>query len=210
MIGTKRRTMRSSKHRLGPSGRMQKIGKRTKMHALFDAVSEMTGAYRLAALGRRSIIALTAKVKTPSRLHLGTGVSVQRGSIVHCGGKTWSGGQGHVRLCDGVAIGPYCILYGAGGIDVDEHVHFGPGVKLMSQSGQHDAKRLGPDPTYNLAPIRIGAGSWIGAGAVILGGTTLGRCVNVAPNSVVAGSVPDYAVVVGNPGRVVMKNEVLK
>lgn len=180
------------------------------MHALLDVVSEISGAYRLAALWRHSLIALTAKVKSPSRLRLGRRVSVQKGSILHCGGKAWSDGLGYVRLGNGVAIGPYCILYGAGGIDIEENVHFGPGVKLMSQAGRHDAKRLGPDPTYNLAPIRIGAGSWVGAGAVILGGSTLGRCVNVAPNSVVAGVVPDYAVVAGNPGRVVMKNEVLK
>lgn len=80
----------------------------------------------------------------------------------------------------------------------------------MSQAGCHDAKRLGRHPTYNLAPIRIGTGSWIGSGATILGGATLGCCVNVGPNSVVAGDVPDYAVVVGNPARVVMKNEALK
>ena len=189
---------------------MQKENKRMKVHAMLDAVSEITGAYRLAALRLHSVIALTAKVKSPSRLRLGKRVSVQRGSILHCGGKAWSDGKGQVQLGNGVAIGPYCILYGAGGIDIEEHVHLGPGVKLMSQAGRHDIKRLGPDPTYNLASIRIGAGSWIGAGAVILGGSTLGRCVNVAPNSVVAGAIPDYAIVAGNPGRVMMKNEVLK
>jgi len=182
--------------------------KQTKLRALRDAVSELTGAYRIGALLRgRGVIAWSARVKSPSRLTLGRGVSVQLGSIVHCGGKPWSEFEGHVRLGDGVAIGPYCILYGAGGIELCDYVHLGPGVKLMAQAGRHDAKRLGPDPTYNFAPIRIGAGSWIGAGAVILGGATLGRCVNVAPNSVVVGEVPDYAVVVGNPARVVMKNE---
>lgn len=189
---------------------MQAVSKRTKPRAWLDAISEITGVYRLVALRHRCIIALSAKVKSPSRLMLGRGVRVQSGSIVHCGGKAWSDFLGYVRLGSGVAIGPYSILYGAGGIELGDYVHLGPGVQLMSQAGKHDAKRLGPNPTYNFAPIRIGAGSWIGAGAVILGGTTLGRCVNVAPNSVVSGEVPDYAVVVGNPARVLMKNEVIK
>lgn len=185
-------------------------GKPTKWRALSDAIVELTGVYRVTAWHRRSVIALSARVKTPSRLLLGHHVSVQSGSILHCGGKAWAGYAGFIRLGNGVSIGPYCILYGAGGIALDDYVHLGPGVMLMSQAGRHDAKRLGPHPTYNLAPIRIGTGSWIGSGATILGGATLGCCVNVGPNSVVAGDVPDYAVVVGNPARVVMKNEALK
>jgi acetyltransferase-like isoleucine patch superfamily enzyme len=57
--------------------------------------------------------------------------------------------------------------------------------------------------------IRIGAGSWVGAGAVILGGSEIGRCVSVAPNAVVSGVVPEFAVVAGNPARVVFKNEAI-
>lgn len=170
---------------------------------------EISGAYRLFALASGSAIAWSAQVKTPSRLRMGIGCTIQRGAIVHCGGKVWCGYGGQVRLGRGVVVGPYCVVYGAAGIELADFVHLGPGVKLMSQSGRHDSKRLGPHPSYNLEPIRIGAGSWIGAGAVILGGSRIGICVNVSPNSVVAGDIPDYAVVVGNPHRVVMKNEAI-
>lgn len=184
-----------------------KSGINSCMQRWIDLFSELTGAYRLSALGKRGVIALSARVKSPSRLLLGRGVSIQRGAILHCGGKKWSGYGGHVRLRDGVRIGPYCVIYGAGGVDLGEHVHLGPGVKVMSQAGKHDANRLTPSPTYLLDPIRIGAGSWIGAGAVILGGSEIGRCVSVAPNAVVSGAIPDFAVVAGNPARVVFKNE---
>lgn len=174
-----------------------------------DLFSEFTGAYRLLALGKRCVIALSARVKSPSRMHLGRDVSIQCGAILHCGGKKWSGYRGHVRLQDGVRIGPYCVIYGAGGVDLGEHVHLGPGVKVMSQAGKHDASRVTSSPTFLLDPIKIGAGSWIGAGAVILGGSEIGRCVSVAPNSVVSGVIPDFAVVAGNPARVVFKNETI-
>ena len=176
---------------------------------LWEFALEVSGLYRLFALVGGSAIAWTSQVKTPSRLRIGSGSTIQRGAIVHCGGKSWCDYGGHVRLGRGVVVGPYCMVYGAAGIDLADFVHLGPGVKLMSQSGRHDSKRLGPYPSYNFAPISIGAGSWIGAGAVILGGTRIGTCVNVSPNSVVSGDIPDYAVVVGNPHRVVMKNEAI-
>jgi acetyltransferase-like isoleucine patch superfamily enzyme len=48
----------------------------------------------------------------------------------------------------------------------------------------------------------IGDGSWIGANAVITAGVQIGRNVVVAGGSVVTKNVPDYAVVGGNPARV--------
>src|SRR5574337_489436 len=121
MIGTVRRcTRRSVKHLLRISRRMLTSGKPTKWRALSDAIAELTGVYRVTAFHRRSVIALSARVKTPSRLLLGHHVSVQSGSILHCGGKAWAGYAGFIRLGNGVSIGPYCILYGAGGIALDD------------------------------------------------------------------------------------------
>lgn len=179
------------------------------LQRLLDLGVEMSGIYRLSAFRKGNIIAFSARVKSPSRLSMGNDVAIQQGTILHCGGKAWCGYRGYIRLGNGVKIGPYCIIYGAGGIALDDHVHLGPGVKLMSQAGRHDAKRLTSQPNYLLDAIYIGAGSWIGAGAVILGGTQTGRCVSVAPNAVVSGTIPDYAVVVGNPSRIVFKNEAL-
>ena len=51
--------------------------------------------------------------------------------------------------------------------------------------------------------IVIGQNCWIGAKAILLGGTRLGEGVIVGAASVVANEVPDYAVVAGNPARVV-------
>ncbi len=51
--------------------------------------------------------------------------------------------------------------------------------------------------------VRIGDDVWIGAGARILDGASIGSGVIVAANAVVAGSVPDRAIVRGDPARVV-------
>ncbi|MGH3282697.1 MAG: acyltransferase [Trebonia sp.] len=52
-------------------------------------------------------------------------------------------------------------------------------------------------------PVSIGAGSWLGAGAIILPGTAIGRNVVVAAGSVVRGEVPDRCVVAGVPAKIV-------
>jgi serine acetyltransferase len=55
------------------------------------------------------------------------------------------------------------------------------------------------------APVSIGAGSWLGTGAVVLPGATIGRNVVVAAGSVVRGNVPDHCVVGGVPARVIRR-----
>lgn len=59
---------------------------------------------------------------------------------------------------------------------------------------------------WNNAPVRIGAGCWLGHGSIILPGTTLGRGVVVAAGSVVRGEMPDHCVVAGVPARIVRRH----
>src|SRR5688572_27148358 len=117
--------------------RMSNVQATSRITRLVDRLSELTGWYRLAALSSGSLISFGVVVKSPSRLTTGKGVQVQRGTLLHAGGKAWCGYSGHIRLGDGVRIGPHCVVYGAGGIEMGEHSHLGPGVKLMSQSGRH-------------------------------------------------------------------------
>jgi len=52
----------------------------------------------------------------------------------------------------------------------------------------------------------IGDRVWIGTGAVIVGGITIGSDVLIAPNSFVNFSVPDNSLVFGNPGKIYKKD----
>ena len=60
------------------------------------------------------------------------------------------------------------------------------------------------DPDYNpdRSDINIADDVWIGYGAIVLSGVTIGRGAIVAAGSVVTKDVPPYAVVAGNPARV--------
>ena len=54
---------------------------------------------------------------------------------------------------------------------------------------------------YNM-PVRIGRNCWIGAGAIILPGVTIGDDTVVGAGSVVTRDLPEGVVAVGNPCRV--------
>lgn len=56
---------------------------------------------------------------------------------------------------------------------------------------------------YSRGPITIGAHTWIGASATVLDGVTVGKGCVIGAGSVVTKDVPDYAIVVGNPARVI-------
>lgn len=55
----------------------------------------------------------------------------------------------------------------------------------------------------SVKPVTIGNKAWIGFGASILKGVTVGEGAVVAANAVVTRDVPPYAVVAGNPARIV-------
>ena len=67
-----------------------------------------------------------------------------------------------------------------------------------------DRVKIGNDrQILTCKPIHIKKGAWIGAGASILPGVTVGRYSIVGAGAVVTKNVPDYAVVVGCPAKVV-------
>lgn len=89
-------------------------------------------------------------------------------------------------------------------VTIEDDVSLGPFVRLISDS--HDIgmkqRRTG---TPRVDPIVVGRGSWIGAGAIILGGVRVGSRSIVAAGSVVTQDVPDNVVVGGVPARIVKK-----
>lgn len=85
-----------------------------------------------------------------------------------------------------------------GGITVEDNAQIAANVQLISNN--HDPYDRSVLPCK---PVVIGKGAWIGAGATILPGVRVGRYAIVGAASVVTKDVPDYAVAVGNPARVI-------
>jgi acetyltransferase-like isoleucine patch superfamily enzyme len=109
-----------------------------------------------------------------------------------------------------VAIGDRCLIGKGSGIVGHDTVEIGDDVYTGHNVYITDANHGYEDPDTPIGrqfvdprPVRIGAGSWLGHGTIVLPGSSIGRHVVVGAGSVVTGVLPDFSVAVGNPARVI-------
>ena len=159
---------------------------------------------QFASCGRRSRIGRGARIVGAQFVHIGSGVTI--------GGQAWMNakddrgdGAPTLRIGDGTYIGRFVQ------INAWRNVVIGNNVLIADRVFISDADHNYADTN---TPIRLqgdsfrGAvilreGCWIGIGAVILPGVTIGRNSVVAANAVVTTDVPDRVVVGGVPAKVI-------
>lgn len=88
-----------------------------------------------------------------------------------------------------------------GDIYVGDYTEFGPNVTLATAGHPVLPELREKAYQYNL-PIRIGRNCWLGAGAVVLPGVTIGDNTVIGAGSVVTKDIPANVVAVGNPCKV--------
>ena len=139
---------------------------------------------------------------------------------IHIGAHTMLGPQ--VTLSAGMVPGQQCItdpvvsigdrcLIGKGSgivghlrIEIGDDVWTGHHVYITDQNhGYEDVDLPISKQSMPEKPVRIGNGSWLGHGTIVLPGSQIGDHVVVGANSVVTGTLPDNCVAVGAPARVV-------
>lgn len=94
----------------------------------------------------------------------------------------------------------HCVMLDAAPIWIGDDVMFGPGVQIYTVTHPLDAA-LRQSGIEQAKPIQIGHRVWIGGGAIILPGVTIGEDAVIAAGSVVTKDVPAGTVVKGNPAR---------
>ncbi len=109
-----------------------------------------------------------------------------------------------------VTIGDRCLIGRGSGIvghlciEIGDDVWTGHHVYITDQNhGYEDLDVPISRQTQPERAVRIGNGSWLGHGTVVLPGVTIGKHVVVGANSVVTKDIPDYSVAVGSPARVI-------
>ena len=100
-----------------------------------------------------------------------------------------------------VFINQNCTLYDLGGIDIGDDVMIGPNVSLITSG--HPISPAERRSGVVAKPIVIERNVWIAAGAIIIGGVTIGESSVVAAGSVVTKNVPPNVLVGGNPARII-------
>jgi acetyltransferase-like isoleucine patch superfamily enzyme len=144
---------------------------------------------------------IDAKGESNQGIRIGDGVFVGRNSILSCK-------NGDIELKDGANIGFNCEVFSA------SRVTIGAGVLMAAYGyvigGDHDFSDPGRsvlDQSRTSAGVIVGDGAWLGAGVKILDGVTIGSHAVIGAGAVVRDAIPDRAVAVGVPARVVSSRD---
>ena len=104
----------------------------------------------------------------------------------------------HTKIGKNVFINFDCVFLDLGGITIEDNVLIAPKVSLLSEG-----HKISPDIRHSLTVghIHIKKNAWIGVGATILQGVTIGENSIVAAGAVVSKDVPDNTIVGGIPAK---------
>lgn len=105
-----------------------------------------------------------------------------------------------VNIGKNVVVMPGCLMMSAGGITIEDGAMIAANVQLISNN--HD---LYERQVITCKPVHIGKNAWIGAGATILPGVTVGDNAVVGAASVVTKDVAADTIVAGNPARFIKR-----
>jgi acetyltransferase-like isoleucine patch superfamily enzyme len=150
-------------------------------YALFWWIYPTTMLRQKAAICPSSIVRMLMLRR--SGVYLGDKVVVSFGVLILGRGRQ----PAAVHLGDRVAVAPYAVF-------------------ITSSYPESSRLMVHPDVqrrTAKFRPIRVEQDAWIGAGAIIMPGITIGQCAIVGAGAVVTKDVPSYTVVAGVPGRAV-------
>jgi acetyltransferase-like isoleucine patch superfamily enzyme len=150
-----------------------------------------------------------------SRVNVPNTSVVDKTAVIGEGTRVWN----FVHIREKAEIGKNCVV--ADYVYVGRGVKIGNGVKLANRANVYkgvtieDKVFVGPQVTFTndfiprsfstdwkLLPTLVKEGASIGAGTVIVCGTTIGEYALIGAGSVVTESIPSHALAYGNPARV--------
>jgi lipopolysaccharide O-acetyltransferase len=156
------------------------------------------------SFGTGSILHKPAWVYGPHHIAVGERVLLLEGIWLSAERISWSRPEPTLRLGDGVGVRPFCTISAAESVTLEDNVILSAYTSVVDS--EHTWRGGHPNSVWNpvdTAPVRIGEGTLVGAGAAVLAGADIGRFCIIGANSVVKGAIPDFSVAVGAPAKVV-------
>lgn len=156
------------------------------------------------AVGRRfqtwlKIRFCRSKIRTGSGLHIGKGTRLWAPIGIDFGRDVYIGKDVHIE--SNVDIGDYCLIASRVAF-VGRHDHDFTHVGFPMRYAPWIGSRRFPS-SYLYEQIVVGQDVWIGYGATVLTGVTIGRGSVIAAGSLVTRDIPPYSIAAGIPARVI-------
>ena len=106
----------------------------------------------------------------------------------------------NTKIGKNVFINSCCRFQDNGGIEIGEKTMIWPNVTIVTLN-----HAINPETRVNATPkpVKIGKNVWVGADCTILPGVTIGDNSVIGAGSVVTKNIPENAIAVGNPARVI-------
>jgi lipopolysaccharide O-acetyltransferase len=168
-----------------------------------DKAFSLLASRAFAEYGTRSVLQPPIRLWGEHRISIGSDVFVGAGSWLQVLGV--EDGEPAIIIGDGTSMSGSCVLSAARRVTIGRKVLMARNVYVADHSHAFGDLTVpvidqGVD---RIAPVEIGDGSWLGQNVVVGPGVRIGRGAVIGANSVVLGDVPEHAVAVGAPARVV-------
>jgi len=111
------------------------------------------------------------------------------------------GEKSNVKIGDSVSFGGNVILFANSSIDIGEHTMIGINSLLHTSTHNYIQHPMWMERIDR--PIRIGSHVWIGANVVVSPGVIIDDYAVIGAGSVVVANVPKFAIIAGNPARII-------
>ena len=106
----------------------------------------------------------------------------------------------NIRLGRGVFLNFNCVILDVCEVEIGDQTQIGPGVQILTADHPRDPAERAAGIEFG-KPIVIGRNVWIGGGAIILPGVSIGDDAIIGAGSVVTRDVPEGVTAAGNPAR---------
>lgn len=183
--------------------------KRSSIHQLAKRVRNriftmwVSGGFR--HFGKGSVIAGAIELEGEGMAEVGSRVYFGPGCWLMALGRPRSDGRAVIRIGDRCSFAGGVVITAFEGVEIGDDVLTGRNIHISDHGHEFGdvSKPIRDQGVTASKPVRIGAGSWIGQGAVICPGVSIGKNCVIGANSVVRTDVPDHCVAAGVPARII-------
>ena len=167
---------------------------------IFNILFSFLYKFRLFSSGTSLRIHFPIKISYPGGIRIGNNVSIFENTWFNC---INSASKPTLIIGNNCSIGRFTHINAYQSVEIEDDVVIAERVHISDASHNYSNSKI---PIINqgsdfVGSVKIKRGSWIGSGAVILPGVTIGKNSIVGANAVVSLNVPDFHIARGIPAK---------